>query len=195
MTISSALTLLREHVKDRKSESAQAALVAQVLGGMGYRNKPEVHTLPLERGASMRIYLWTDTPFGDSLVLVTGPSVAPEVLLGKEIPTAPTARGFYIKGGPAHGKTPERILARVARAMEGKVAAIAKSAAKTEARREVARARAEAPPPVVVVAPPPPPPVVAAPAAKAPRAARRPSKAAAMALVAQAFARMAGAAP
>lgn len=192
MTISSALTLLREHVKDRKSESAQAALVAQVLGGMGYRNKPEVHTLPLEHGASMRIYLWTDTPFGDSLVLVTGPSVAPEVLLGKEIPAAPTERGFYLKGGPAHGKTPERILARVARAMEVKVAAIAKSAAKTEARREVARARAEAPPPVVVVAPPPPPP----PVAKAPRAPRqkRGGADARLALVAQAFARMAGAA-
>lgn len=173
MTISTALTMLRTHIKARKSESAQAALVAEVLAGLGYKAKPEVHALPLERGATARVYLWLDTPFKDALVLVTGPSVAPEVLLGKEIPAEPAERGFYIRGGAAQGKAPERVLDRISRAMQAKVAAIAK----TTARREVARARNETPP-VVVVAPapppPPPPPPIVDVAPPAPRAARAP---------------------
>jgi len=171
MTISTALTMLRTHIKARKSESAQAALVAEVLAGLGYKAKPEVHALPLERGATARVYLWLDTPFKDALVLVTGPSVAPEVLLGKEIPAEPAERGFYIRGGAAQGKAPERVLDRISRAMQAKVAAIAK----TTARREVARARSETPPVVVVApAPPPPPPPIVEVAPPAPRAARAP---------------------
>ncbi len=65
---------LQSEVAEKASEKAQVNAVVAALSAMGYRKaaSPEVSQTSVDR-STYRIYLWRETPFGDHVVLATGP--------------------------------------------------------------------------------------------------------------------------
>lgn len=117
-------------VADAKSEQAQVNGVARVLAAMGYKNAafPEVHQTNVER-STFRIYLWRDSPFGDHLVLATGPSFVPKLALAGDVQATPGV-GFYIHALVAKDA---RTLAGAGRAAERGAASVSASEARASA--------------------------------------------------------------
>lgn len=95
---------LQSEVAEKASEKAQVNAVVAALSAMGYRNaaSPEVSQTSVDR-STYRIYLWRETPFGDHVVLATGPSFEPSLLLAKSIPASPNTPGFYVHALIAEG--------------------------------------------------------------------------------------------
>ncbi len=142
-----AFHALQREVASKASESAQINAVVAALAALGYAGaaSPEVSQTSVDR-STYRIYLWRDSPFDDHLVLATGPSFEPTLLLGASIPKAPTGPGFYIHALIAEGKVKalagaDRAATRTARAASQ---AQASSAAAAKAKAETARHKAEA---------------------------------------------------
>ena len=140
---------LQSEVAEKSSEKAQVNAVIAALSAMGYRGaaSPEVSQTSVDR-STYRIYLWRETPFGDHVVLATGPSFEPSLLLASKIPAAPNTPGFYVHALIAEGgvkalsgakRTAERFSDERAEAIK------AKAAAKTAtAKAATATAKAEA---------------------------------------------------
>ena len=142
-----AFHALQREVAGKASESAQINAVVAALAALGYAKAahPEVSQTSVDR-STYRIYLWRDSPFDDHLVLATGPSFEPTLLLGASIPKAPTGPGFYIHALIAEGTVKslagaDRAATRTARAASQ---AQASSAAAAKAKAETARHKAEA---------------------------------------------------
>ena len=95
---------LQAEVDEKASEKAQVNAVIAALSAMGYRKaaSPEVSQTSVDR-STYRIYLWRETPFGDHVVLATGPSFEPSLLLASKIPAAPNTPGFYVHALIADG--------------------------------------------------------------------------------------------
>jgi hypothetical protein len=93
----SSLKALTATVKGHAGEQGQVNAVIRALASHGYAaaDRPEVHSTTVDR-ATYRIYLWRDTPYGDHLVLSTGPSFEPALALASQIPADPGV-GFYVK--------------------------------------------------------------------------------------------------
>ncbi len=142
-----AFHALQREVAGKASESAQINAVVAALAALGYAKAahPEVSQTSVDR-STYRIYLWRDSPFDDHLVLATGPSFEPTLLLGASIPKAPTGPGFYIHALIAEGKVKtlsgaDRAATRTTRAASQ---AQASSAATAKAKAETARHKADA---------------------------------------------------
>ena len=142
-----AFHALQREVAGKASESAQINAVVATLAALGYAKAahPEVSQTSVDR-STYRIYLWRDSPFDDHLILATGPSFEPTLLLGASIPKAPTGPGFYIHALIAEGKVKslagaDRAATRTARAASQ---AQASSAATAKAKAETARHKADA---------------------------------------------------
>jgi hypothetical protein len=133
---------LQSEVAEKASEKAQVNAVVAALSAMGHRNaaSPEVSQTSVDR-STYRIYLWRETPFGDHVVLATGPSFEPSLLLAKSIPATPNTPGFYVHALIAEGDVkPLSGAKRTAeRFSEDRTAAI-----KATADAKAAKAKAEA---------------------------------------------------
>jgi hypothetical protein len=129
---------LQAEIAQRASESAQINAVVSALAAMGYANAatPEVSQTSVDR-STYRIYLWRDTPFGDHLVLATGPSFEPSLLLASTIPNAPQTPGFYVHALIAQGDV--KALSGASRAARG-----ASTAREDVEKAKAAKAKAEA---------------------------------------------------
>jgi len=158
------LNALKAEVASKASEQSQVNSVVRALAAAGYAGAatPEVHTTAIDR-STYRIYLWRSTPFGDHLVLATGPCFEPSRLLGAEIPMN-TEPGFYVHAMLTQGSAVKplagaaRAAARTsqaasthvaereaeARAAEREAKAKAKEAGAEQKRAEAARRKAEA---------------------------------------------------
>lgn len=93
----SSFAQLQRAVHGTASEQGQLNLVARVLAGKGYARAghPEVHNTTIDR-STFRIYIWRDTPFGDHVLLATGPSFEPKLALASQVPAEPGV-GVYVK--------------------------------------------------------------------------------------------------
>jgi hypothetical protein len=93
----SSLKALTATVMGHAGEQGQVNAVIRALASHGYAaaDRPEVHSTTVDR-STYRIYLWRDTPYGDHLVLSTGPSFEPALALASQIPSEPGV-GFYVK--------------------------------------------------------------------------------------------------
>lgn len=133
---------LQSEVAEKASEKAQVNAVVAALSAMGYRKaaSPEVSQTSVDR-STYRIYLWRETPFGDHVVLATGPSFEPSLLLAKSIPASPNTPGFYVHALIAEGNVkPLSSAQRTAdRFSDERTAAI-----KATADAKAAKAKAEA---------------------------------------------------
>lgn len=89
-------------VESIKSPQGQIREVARILHSHRYAKSHE----PLmqetwlavkagERPSKMMFYIWLDTPFGDDLILATGPSFEPKLALASQIPKEPGV-GIYV---------------------------------------------------------------------------------------------------
>lgn len=129
-------------VAESKSEASQVNGVARVLAALGYKKAatPEVHQTNVER-STFRIYLWRDSPFGDHLILATGPSFTPKLALASEVP-ATAGVGFYIHALVAKDV---KALSGASRAAERGAASVSASEARASASDAAsAKRRAEA---------------------------------------------------
>lgn len=144
---------LQSEVAEKSSEKAQVNAVIAALSAMGYRGaaSPEVSQTSVDR-STYRIYLWRETPFGDHVVLATGPSFEPSLLLASKIPASPNTPGFYVHALIAEGgvkalsgakRTAERFSDERAEAIKAKAAAKT-AAAKAEAKAAKEQAAMEA---------------------------------------------------
>lgn len=117
-------------VAESKSEASQVNGVARVLAALGYKKAatPEVHQTNVER-STFRIYLWRDSPFGDHLILATGPSFTPKLALASEVP-ATAGVGFYIHALVAKDV---KALSGASRAAERGAASVSASEARASA--------------------------------------------------------------
>lgn len=133
-------TELQGVVRDARTEPAQVNAVARVLAAMGVSDaragKPEVHQTTVER-ATFRIYVWRDSPFGDHLVLMTGPSFVPRLALAGEVPNTPGA-GFYIHAALQKARDVRALegASRAAGRVRARMSAEAKQAAVRVARED-----------------------------------------------------------
>lgn len=86
-------------VQNLKSPQSQLNAVARILHIKGYAAsqalKPELHETSVD-GSKLLVYVWRDTPFGDDVVLATGPSFEAKLALGSDIRTEPGV-GFYVQ--------------------------------------------------------------------------------------------------
>jgi len=137
------LTALKAEVAGKASEQSQVNSVVRALAAAGYAGaaSPEVHTTAIDR-STYRIYLWRSTPFGDHLVLATGPSFEPSLLLGSEIPTH-TEPGFYVHAAIT-GNSMVKPLAGAARAASRTMQAATAHVADREAEAKAAEKHAKA---------------------------------------------------
>lgn len=137
------LTALKAEVASKASEQSQVNSVVRALAAAGYAHAatPEVHTTAIDR-STYRIYLWRSTPFGDHLVLATGPSFEPSLLLGSEIP-AHTEPGFYVHAMLTQGSA-VKPLAGAARAAARTTKAASEHVAEREAEARAAEREAKA---------------------------------------------------
>jgi hypothetical protein len=137
------LTALKAEVASKASEQSQVNSVVRALAAAGYAHAatPEVHTTAIDR-STYRIYLWRSTPFGDHLVLATGPSFEPSLLLGSEIPTN-TEPGFYVHAAITQGSA-VKPLAGAARAAQRTTHAASAHVAEREAEAKAAEKQAKA---------------------------------------------------
>lgn len=99
---------LRSQVESTKTVMSQLNEVARFLAGHGYAraHDPEGHETwaaasPGERPAKLQFFVWMNTsgdptPFGDDIILQTGPSFKPALLLGAMVPKDPGI-GVYIQ--------------------------------------------------------------------------------------------------
>ncbi len=160
--MSSDFQILKAAV-DGRGEAAAVAKTNLALQANGHRKLPKLQAARVHGVGTVRIYTWADTPFGDDIVLITGPNVESELKLGREI-AKPSGPGFYVQPTDAEpGRAVASALARTPREV---------TAAKKQIP-EVAAAMAAPPPPP---APPPRParPAVPAPAPRAAAAPRAP---------------------
>ena len=97
MNAASILKELSAAVADSKSEQSQVNGVVRVLSALGYKGagSPEVHQTTVDR-STFRVYLWRDSPFGDHLILATGPSFVPKLALASDVPAEPGV-GVYVR--------------------------------------------------------------------------------------------------
>lgn len=139
----SVLNALKAEVAGKSSEQSQVNSVVRALAAAGYAHAatPEVHTTAIDR-STYRIYLWRSTPFGDHLVLATGPSFEPSLLLGAEIPTN-TEPGFYVHAAITQGSM-VKPLAGAARAAARTTHAASAHVAEREAEAKAAEKQAKA---------------------------------------------------
>ena len=138
-------------VAESKSEQSQVNGVARVLAALGYSKAadPEVHQTTVDR-STFRVYLWRNTPFGDHLVLATGPSFVPKLALASEVPAEPGV-GFYIRALVTKdartlagaGRTAARETSRVSAAATRSTTAADIAAAAAARRADNAAHRAE----------------------------------------------------
>jgi len=137
------LNALKAEVASKASEQSQVNSVVRALAAAGYAHAatPEVHTTAIDR-STYRIYLWRSTPFGDHLVLATGPSFEPSLLLGSEIPTN-TEPGFYVHAAITQGSA-VKPLAGAARAAQRTTHAASAHVAEREAAAKAAEREAKA---------------------------------------------------
>lgn len=137
------LTALKAEVAGKASEQSQVNSVVRALAAAGYAHAatPEVHTTAIDR-STYRIYLWRSTPFGDHLVLATGPSFEPSLLLGSEIPSN-TEPGFYVHAAITQGSA-VKPLAGAARAASRTAHAATAHVAEREAEAKAAEKHAKA---------------------------------------------------
>ncbi len=112
-----AFKRLSREVTSTRSEPAALNAVVRFLAVNGYPNAgvPEQYDTTYDK-STLRFYVWRDSPFGDDLVLATGPSFTSAVNLGSNIESKPGV-GVFIKGILADKKTPqlsrtERVAAR-----------------------------------------------------------------------------------
>ena len=120
------LRAVREAVSSRKTESAQRAAVVRTLARYGYAGMPEVVQGYMERGAIVRAYLFDGTPAGD-LLLVTGPSIEPEVKIVKPSDWDETPAGLYGEFMDTPNKLQSKILAPLERAQKAAQAKLARA--------------------------------------------------------------------
>lgn len=135
---------LQSEVAEKASEKAQVNAVVAALSAMGYRNaaSPEVSQTSVDR-STYRIYLWRETPFGDHVVLATGPSFEPSLLLAKSIPASPNTPGFYVHALIAEGDVKSLSGAkRTAERFSDERAAAIKATADAKAAKAKAEAKA-----------------------------------------------------
>lgn len=171
-----SLQAIKSAVKAASSERAQINAVVASLARAGVKGAahPEVHTTSVDR-STFRIYLWRNAIDGETLVLATGPSFEPAVLLGSQIPHE--GPGIYVRSLIAESGSVKALAGadRTASRVERAAAKVGQAAAKVDkavkrAERAVERveavAEAVAAPEPVYVAPEP---VYVAPP-KAPRA-------------------------
>lgn len=128
-----SLQSIKSAVNGASSEKAQVnAVVAELArSGVSKAAHPEVHSTTVDR-STFRIYLWRNIgPGGDALVLATGPSFQPAVLLGSQIP-ADTGPGVYVKALIAEGVKPLAGANKVVSRIEKAAAKVEKTAAKVE---------------------------------------------------------------
>jgi chemotaxis protein histidine kinase CheA len=97
-----AFLRLKRTVEGTATVGAQLNEVARFLAGHGYAKSHDpvgretwAASKPGERPAKLQFYVWLDTPFGDDLVLSTGPSFKPALALGSSIPKDPGV-GIYV---------------------------------------------------------------------------------------------------
>jgi hypothetical protein len=135
---SSMFSALQSEVAGKASEKSQVNAVVAALAAQGYANAahPEVSQTSVDR-STYRLYLWRDTPFGDHVVLATGPSFEPSLLLASKIPATPNTPGFFIHAQIAEGAV--KTLSGAARA-----ASRTASAAESKAKASESRAKADA---------------------------------------------------
>ena len=140
------LNALKAEVASKASEQSQVNSVVRALAAAGYAHAatPEVHTTAIDR-STYRIYLWRSTPFGDHLVLATGPSFEPSLLLGAEIPTH-TEPGFYVHAAITQGSAVKPLAGAAraaARTTHAATAHIAEREAEAKAAEKEAKAKAK----------------------------------------------------
>lgn len=106
MATSPKFILLADGISEAKSVQAQVNTIARVLYLDGYDAQkalhPECHETAID-GSKYLVYVWRDTPFGDHLVLTTGPSFVPKVALAGQIPAEPGV-GVYVRAVLTKGK-------------------------------------------------------------------------------------------
>lgn len=133
---------LKREVAGTASEQGQVNAVARALASHGYAKAghPEVSTTSVDR-STFRIYLWRDTPFGDHLVLSTGPSFEPALALASQIPAEPGV-GFYVRAlVDEHPRTLAGASRAAARAMPKPTPAAEVAAEKTARKTRIPKAK------------------------------------------------------
>jgi hypothetical protein len=139
-----AFKRLQREVKNTRSEMAALNAVVRMLAVHGQTNAgvPEQHTTNYDR-STLRFYIWRDTPFGDDVVLSTGPSFESSVMMSRNIASTPGV-GVYVRGLVADRRTPQ--LARTdrvaARALKtpGRAPRVRRSVVVEEAKEATATA-------------------------------------------------------
>jgi hypothetical protein len=128
----SAFLRMKKAVERTATTTGQVNEVVRTLAAHGYRkaDDPHVEEAYFEKGAKMQFFVWDDTPFGDDVVLATGPSFKPRVALGSQIKPAPGV-GIYVQSMIAKLKTGVR-------ASMGRAAGHAEVIEERVKRREVA---------------------------------------------------------
>jgi hypothetical protein len=147
---------LATRVEGLTGESAQVNAVVHTLAGMGHKNadKPDVYNASVDR-STYRVYVWRATPFGDAVVLGTGPAFVAKLALGSQVPAEPGV-GVFVQAALAEKIPPtlagahraasrgERATARIsAREAAGEHRATARRAS-AASKQEAAAAKREA---------------------------------------------------
>ena len=124
----SSFEQLRKAVVAAASEAAQLNLVVRVLAGAGYADAadPGIYSTTVDR-STLRFYVWKNTPFGDHVILATGPSFEPSLALAADVPNE-ISPGIYVQAMVAETKP---------RAMAGTGRAATRGARGTEPRERV----------------------------------------------------------
>jgi hypothetical protein len=126
---SAVLEAIRDAVLKRTSEQSQLTAVAKVLAIHGGLVQPKVRSTKDAAGGTVRLYVYEKTSAGD-FVLVTGPSIEPEVKPMGELAVEKAPKGFYVEVGAGSDRDDARIAAAVKSAHR-----VAKSVAKAPAVR------------------------------------------------------------
>jgi len=134
---------LAKRVAATSGEKAQVNAVVHTLAGMGYKHpdKPDVYNATVDR-STYRVYVWRSTPFGDHVVLGTGPAFEAKLALGSQVPAEPGV-GVFVQAALAE-KIPPTLAGASRAASRGAHAAERTSAGESRAAARSAKAAEQA---------------------------------------------------
>jgi len=133
------------------AESTQRNYVIRCLAALGHGRSPEILTGQME-GSRVRLYLWTETPIGD-VILVTGPSWRGKLVRADEIKGTPEA-GFWFEASPDQSAAKAKVDAYREQTTQRVADASARAIARAEKPAPRPRASAAERPPAPRAAPP-----------------------------------------
>jgi hypothetical protein len=91
--MASDISTIKAAVAAVSGEASAVGKVQLALRLNGYNRSPKIQAVQLKGFGTIRVYCWTDTPFGDDLLLTCGAQVQPELKLGSEVDQPSKATG------------------------------------------------------------------------------------------------------